>query len=291
MTGPMDPTRDERIGPTAHYTAYVWKRLGLPHAELFATPRGARLFWSFRAAGEWTAAASRRVPSMEQYLGLRHRLIEAALDEHAPDHVVELGAGLSRRGLTWAADRAVPFTEIDLPHMARAKRALLAGASPEVRPRAEAHLRIEEGDVLDPALGDRLRSLLAGARRPAVVAEGLVGYFASDERLRILRSVHEGLSGASDGIFLCDLRTRDAGQRLGPAVKAMRLGIRLVTRGRGIRSDFADDAEVRAFFTQGGFAQADKLDASRLPDLAHLPFPSAVWRARPAAAVPGAAGS
>lgn len=286
----MDPTRDERIAPTAHYTAYVWKRLGLPHAELFATPRGAHLFWGFRAAGEWAAAASGRVPSMEQYLGLRHRLIEAALEEHAPGHVVELGAGLSRRGLTWAADRAVPFTEIDLPHMVQAKRALLERASPEVRRRAEAHLRIEEGDVLDPALGDRLRRLLAGVRRPAVVAEGLVGYFAPDERHRIVRSVREGLSDAADGIFLCDLRTRDAGRALGPAVKAMRLGIRLVTRGRGIRSDFADDAEVRAFFTQGGFPQADKLEASRLPDLAHLRFPSAVWRARRADSASSPAG-
>lgn len=273
-------SRDEHIGPTAHYTAYMWHRLGLPHADLFTTPRGARLFWAFRLAGEWVAAASPRMPSMEQYLGLRHRLIEAALAEHDPDVIVELGAGLSRRGVTWAAERAVPYLELDLPHMVRAKRDLLERNAPgELRKRLDGKLRIEPADVLDPALGDRLRQSFARARRPAVVAEGLVGYFDPDQRDRILRSVREGLGGAEAGVFLCDLRTRAAGRALGPAMRAMRVAIRAVTRGRGIRSDFADDAEVRAFFARGGFAPVDRLGAERLPDLAHLPFPSAVWRA------------
>lgn len=277
----MDPARDRRIGPTAHYTAYVWERLGFPHAELFATARGARLFWSFRAAGEWLASASPRVPSMEQYLGLRHRLIEGALEAHAPDAIVELGAGLSRRGVTWAADRGVAYTEADLPHMVEAKRGMLARRAPEaLRRRLEGTLRIEAADVLDPGLGERLRSWLAGARRPAVIAEGVVGYFDPDERRRILRSVRAGLGEGGRGIFLCDLRTRDAAPAMGPAVGALRLAIRVATRGRGAREDFADDAEVRAFFEEAGFAAAEKLDAARLPDLAHLSFPAAVWQAR-----------
>lgn len=275
----MDPTRDERIGPTAHYTAYVWHRLGMPYGDLFATPKGARLFWSFRLAGEWMASASHRVPSMEQYLALRHRLIEAALEEQQPDRIVEIGAGLSRRGVTWAAEKAVPYVELDLPHMAAVKRELLVRrAPPELRRRLEGQLQIEEADILDPGFGARLAELLQGARRPAVIAEGVVGYFDMGERQHIVSSVRQGL-GTSQGIFLCDLRTHAAGRALGPIVGGMRLAIRLVTRGRGIREDFADDADVRAFFARTGFARADKLDASRLADLAHLTFPSAVWRA------------
>ena len=72
----MTDGSDARIAPTAHYTAYIWHRLGLPYAELFVTPEGRRLFWTFRLAGEWIAAASPSLPSMVQYLELRHRVID-----------------------------------------------------------------------------------------------------------------------------------------------------------------------------------------------------------------------
>src|SRR5688572_7525842 len=120
--------RDEKIGPTAHYTAYVWHRLGMPHAEHFATRKGAALFWGFRLGGEWIAAAIPGMPSMSQYLAQRHLAIEHALSEHAPDLIVELGAGLSRRGVTWAVDRGVRYVEVDLPHMVDAKRARIPQA-------------------------------------------------------------------------------------------------------------------------------------------------------------------
>ncbi|MFK7991610.1 MAG: hypothetical protein AB8I08_36675, partial [Sandaracinaceae bacterium] len=69
---------DDKIAPTAHYTAYVWHRLGLPHARWFATPKGAAMFWAFRALGEGLGTLHPRVPSMTQYLEMRHRAIELA---------------------------------------------------------------------------------------------------------------------------------------------------------------------------------------------------------------------
>ena len=56
--------RDAKIGPTAHYTAYVWHRLGMPHAGHFVTPTGRRLFWVFRGTLEWTAALSPTMPHL-----------------------------------------------------------------------------------------------------------------------------------------------------------------------------------------------------------------------------------
>lgn len=112
----------ERIGPTAHYTAYVWRRLGLPHAEHLATRQGAVLYWGFFALGEWATRLSPSVPSMREFLEYRHRLIDAVVDEWRPGCVVELGAGLTPRAVRWAADRGVPGIELDLPAMARAKQ-------------------------------------------------------------------------------------------------------------------------------------------------------------------------
>jgi O-methyltransferase involved in polyketide biosynthesis len=278
----MDPARDAKIGPTAHYTAYVWKRLRMPNAEHFATPRGALMFWSFRLAGEWVMRALPGLPSMEQYLAMRHRLIEGALDELGPDRIVELGAGLSRRGVTWAGDRGVPYVEIDLPHMARAKRERIARAPAALGARLEGLHAVQEGDILEPAFGERLAEILRGARRPAIIAEGVLGYFGLEERRRILGAARQGLGNAPEGIFLCDLRTGTG--ELRPAVALLRGAIRVATSGRGAREDYADDATVRAAFHAAGFSGADKLEASRLPDLAHLTIPAAVWRGRPGAA-------
>jgi len=264
--------RDRKIGPTAHYTAYVWHRLRLPHAELFATTTGAALFWGFRLGGEWIAAAMPGVPSMPQYLAQRHLAIEHALDEHRPDRIVELGAGLSRRGLTWAVDRGVPYIEIDLPHMIDEKRARI----PE-RLRHE-RLRHESHDVLAPDFAERLRSLLEGSARPAIVAEGLLGYFPRGERFQLARAIASALAGG-DGIFVCDLRSREGGAAIAMGAKALKACIKLVTRGRGAAEDFRDAADVRAFFADAGFASSDAVDLREVKGAPRVASPARVWRA------------
>lgn len=273
----MSNERDARIAPTAHYTAYVWHRLGLPHAELFATDEGRRLFWSFRFAGEWIAAAAPRIPSMMQYLELRHRSMELALDGIEPDRIVEIGAGLSRRGLTWAADRRVPYLEVDLPHMIEAKAARLLRATPAVRKRAEGLLEQASFDVLDPGFAGFLAERLAGSERPAVVAEGLLGYFPMHERLAVARSVAAALTEVGGGDFVCDLRADEGGRQVAAAARALKLGIRLATKGRGSREDFTSIGAVRAYFADAGFVDALPVDTAALPHLTHLRSPGRVW--------------
>lgn len=275
----MSDQRDARIGPTAHYTAYVWHRLGMPYAELFATPTGRTMFWGFRAMGEWVAAASRRIPSMTQYLEMRHRLIESTLHDLAPDHVVEIGAGLSRRGITWAADHRVRYTEVDLPHMIAAKRRALDRAA-HVRDRAEDRLTHEARDVLADDFGAFLCDSLARADRPVIIAEGLLGYFGLPERTRIARSVCAGLSAAGGGSFLCDLRAREGGAAVAAAAEVLKAGISLVTRGRGVREDFDSHDDVRAFFADSGFSEAEPVSVESLPHLADVKSPARVWHAR-----------
>jgi O-methyltransferase involved in polyketide biosynthesis len=275
----MANARDERIGPTAHYTAYVWYRLGLPHAELFATPEGRRLFWGFRLAGEWVAAASRTVPSMVQYLELRHRLIDRALVDLRPDRVVELGAGLSRRGVTLAR-RGVSCVEVDLPAMIREKsRRIEHGAEKSLRDALEERLRLVPMDVLEPGFLPFLPSALEGAKRPVVVAEGLLGYFPMPERAQLAGDVAAALRAAGGGAFLCDLRTRERGRKAAAASSAMRLGIRAATRGRGAREDFPNHASAGRFLTAAGFDAWAVEDASSLPHLGHLESPNSVFRA------------
>jgi len=271
----------DRIAPTAHYTAYVWHRLGLPYASLFATPTGRSLFWSFRAVGEWMAAAHPTVPSMTQYLELRHRSIEHALEQMGPDRIIELGAGLSRRGITWAVDRDVDYLEVDLPHMVEIKRAVIAAKAPSaVRERCAVRLRHEAFDVLGDDFEDWLAGQLAGASRPAVIAEGVIGYFEMSDRRRVLRAIARALSRVGGGTFLCDLRAREGGRTVAAAAKLLRVGIWLVTRGRGTREDFESTRAIREMFSESGFVDAAPVPVeSAVPKLSRIRSPARVWRA------------
>lgn len=277
----MNPNpRDARIAPTAYYTSYVWYRLGLPYAHLFKTPQGALAYWGSKAAGEWAAALVPGLPTMVQYLEQRHLSFERALETYSPDRVVELGAGLSRRGLTWALDRDVPYVELDLPHMVAAKRAALdRGLTGAARVKADALLRTEARDILADDFADWLADTLKGSARPAVVTEGVLPYFELVEKLRVAQSVGRALRAIGGGLFVSDHRAREGGARVAVAANAIRLGIRILTLGRGAAPDFESEDAVRAFFANTGFDDAEPIDVRQIPQVAHIPVPSRVWRA------------
>ncbi len=272
--------RDARIAPTAHYTADAWARLGLPHAEVFQTATGVMLHWALRASGEWVLGLDERWPSLERYLMLRHLSIERQLTRLEPDLVVELGAGLSRRGLTWAADYGVRYVEVDLPSMIALKRALLRRrAAPELRARAHGRLLFEPMDVLGPSFPSCLGALLHASARPVVIAEGLLGYFELPERARVAAGVAAALRGAGGGSFLTDLRVADADLAQRAAARALRGAIRLVTRGRGAGPDYPCLAAAEALFLGQGFTHAEPLPTQLVPEV-RAAAPLRVWHAR-----------
>lgn len=273
--------RDAAIAPTAHYTAHVWKRLGLPYATMFATREGARLFWTLRLAGEWLTLLTPKVPTMVEYLAQRHLLIEAALEDLSPDRIVELGAGLSRRGVTWAVDKKVRYLEVDLPHMVRAKQAAIdTHLPPRLRADVRARLELASCDVLSEELPHWLAARLAESTRPVVVAEGLVGYFAPNERDRLASGIAAALRAVGGGAFVCDLRSTEGGKAIARARRGLELGIKLITRGRGSRADFLSEDDVRAFFRRAGFTSAEPMDRRRVGRVAHTPSPARIWVAR-----------
>lgn len=274
----------ERIGPTAHYTAYVWRRAGLPHAEHFATRQGAVLYWGFFVLGEWATRLTPRVPSMRQYLEYRHRLIDAVVARQQPGCVVELGAGLTRRAVTWAADRGVPGIELDLPAMAELKRRRLARAPASLRARLRSLHAVHDADVLAPELPARLAALLRGHVRPVIVAEGLLSYFDLAPRVRVLAGVAAALREVGGGCLVCDLHTAAAQARVGFAAHALRTAIRGLTRRRRALDPFADLPALHEALAAAGFDHShearpeDHVEAE--PALARLRSPAHVIVAR-----------
>jgi O-methyltransferase involved in polyketide biosynthesis len=190
---------------------------------------------------------------MWQYLGHRHLLIEAQLRRLDPDLIVELGAGLSRRGVTWAVDHGVRYIEVDLPHMVDAKRARLMSGPAPVQAVVGDRLSLTSRNILEPAFAGELRALVAGARRPVVITEGVLMYFAWKDRVQLLDSIVAGLREAGGGHYMTDLQTRDREHEAGAAPDLLRRGIKFVTGGRGVSPGWDDWTHVEHFFRDRGF--------------------------------------
>lgn len=253
---------DERIGPTAHYTAYVWYRCGFPYAEHFKTRRGAVLYWALKASGGWVSDVTQR-PTLPDWLLARHSTIDRAVAACEPDLVIEVASGMSRRGTTFAADRGVRYVELDLPHMIRAKRARLDQLPSSVRSRFEGRLELAEIDALADDFPERLAAIAKDAERPVVITEGLLPYFDTANKLRIMGGIRAGLAKAGGGTYVTDMRTQARMNEVGFASVAVRAGARIVMGGRGQATDLRDDDEVRATFADAGFADASIADALR----------------------------
>lgn len=275
----------DRIGPTAHYTAYVWHRLRLPYAEHFFTRHGALLYWGFFGLGEWTTRVLPAVPSMREYLEYRHRLIDAQVRSLRPDCLVELGAGLTRRAVTWALDHDADAVEIDLPGLAREKQRRLDAMPAELRQRLGRRHRLLTLDVLAPEFSRTLAEVIDGHERPVIVAEGLLSYFDFAPRCAVLAAIARALADTGrGGVFICDLHTAQAQAQVGRATKALRGAIRLLTSRTRALDPFATPEALRDAFIDGGFDDfvevqpGDHVDTE--PRLAALHSPAHIVMAR-----------
>jgi O-methyltransferase involved in polyketide biosynthesis len=254
----------DRIGPTAHYTGYVWARNGLSHPEL-ETVEGRILFDSLQPA----MIASRLAggPTLEAYLLARHRAIDAALegaiDRGEVSQVIEVACGLSPRGWRFARryGEEIVYVETDLPAMAARKRLAL-----ERMGSLSDHHRIREVDALRAGDGPGSLPAIAAELDPdgglAIITEGLLGYLPTDSVLGIWRRLARVLSRFPDGRYISDLHL---GGSLTPQVRVFRLLLSAFVRGR-VYLHFSDAREAEAALAAAGFASAEvrpALDAVR----------------------------
>jgi O-methyltransferase involved in polyketide biosynthesis len=247
-------TRD-RIGPTAHYTGYVWARNGLSHAEL-ATTEGRILFDSLQP----TMLASRALggPTLEEYLLARHRAIDAlltqAIEEGGIGQVIEVAAGLSPRGWRFVQryGERLQYVEADLPEMAARKRDALE----RIGSLGERH-RVREVDALrdDDGPGSFAAAIdeLDPSQGLAILTEGLLGYLSPDAVAGMWRRFASSLGRFSAGRYISDVHMGGAQT---PQVRVFRVLLSAFVRGR-VYLHFSDAPEAVAALHRAGFATAD----------------------------------
>jgi O-methyltransferase involved in polyketide biosynthesis len=243
----------DRIGPTAHYTGYVWARNGLSHEEL-ATTEGRILFDSLQPA--MLVGQAIGGPTLEAYLLARHRAIDARLERAIEDagvtQVIEVACGLSPRGWRFAnryGDR-LRYIEADLPEMAARKRAALG----RMGSLTERH-QVRDVDALKEHGPGSLAAVTAELDHRAglaIITEGLLGYLPTDAVNDLWRRFARALGGFESGRYISDLHL---GGAVTPPVRAFRLLLSAFVRGR-VYLHFDDAAGAQAAARNAGFAAA-----------------------------------
>ena len=240
------------ISPSAKLVAFYRQSANVPYAsEVVRYTDAEQVVRDLRATGVWTAASA----------GARYHCIMREVQQAGIDQVLELGSGLSLRGL--AVTRARPeviYVETDLPGMHAEKMAVLE------------HIVDQEGQPAPPNLhclaanalhwNDLLRAAehLDPARPVAVVHEGMAQYLKLDEK-RVLAGHVRKLLERFGGVWITpdfDTREMQANRDAHSPNPAARQAVARVFARRTQRSvadnHFDTQAALEEFLTGAGFA-------------------------------------
>ncbi|MCB9794578.1 MAG: class I SAM-dependent methyltransferase [Alphaproteobacteria bacterium] len=254
------------VGNTAHYTAQCWVRFGYPEAEHFDTLRGRNLhrllgsiLWPF---GERATPILTRLP---EWLHLRHHGFEARLAALKPTAVLEIGAGLSPRGLAWTrAHPTLPYIELDLPDVVAAKREALAGVS------LPPNYHLEVGDLLAERLA--LPVPLPEGGGSVAITEGVIPYLSPREKQAAFRNIARALQESGGGSYLLEVYPEDFFRRFprGRAIAGKAMGWFV---GRRFDERLCKDLDqAMGWLREAGFTEVERVDLMAIaPEGLELP--------------------
>ncbi len=259
-----------RISPTAHYTSQVWFRYGMSHPAL-ATPLGRKLhaaLWPMNAAYERFSGR----PNLDMMLLARHRALDWMLEREIAAgrvaQVIEVAAGLSPRGLTFARRHPeLVYLEADLPDMAAHKRRALDDAGLR-GPRHEVIAIDALADQGPSSIGAIARARLDPTRGTAIITEGLISYFDRAAVEGMWRRFAQTLRAFPYGLYLSDLNLSGdlGGMR---TAKVFQKVLSWFARGQ-VHLHYEGPDDAAAALRQAGFADAK----IHLPgDFAEVDFP------------------
>lgn len=254
---------DDGLGVTALYTSHTWLWGGLSHAHLFATPEAKRVFDATNAAIALASVFRRdRVP-LRDALMHRHAMIDRILRESKRTRVVELAAGLSRRGAAFSSDPAVHYVELDLPPMIAKKRQLLERTEEGRAVLARPNLVLREGDVRGELAVDG----------DIVIAEGLAMYLDGAARRGLFARVAQLAAATREVRFVFDLTPSDEEPRPGLAGRALEAAMKRFTGGRAFERDARTRAQLTGELAAAGFTAIEAVAAREVAQAWRLPCP------------------
>lgn len=254
------------LSVTALYTSQVWAWGKLPCADLFATAEGKRVFDATNAALAVSKALGRQPwAPLRVALLQRHLMIDHLVADAPRPRIIELAAGLSRRGATLS--RGTQYVEIDLPHVVDRKRALLE-QSPLGRAVLErATYELVAGDVSTIEL-DRF---IVRDQPVFVIAEGLLMYLDGYARRNLFAKLAALAELTGELHFVFDLvpaREEPPAGRIGNLLGA---AMKKFTGGQTFERDAHTREQVLRELATAGFVEQRAIASYDVAAAWHLP--------------------
>ena len=271
---------------TALYTAETWRWGGFAEAELLASKRGRDIFNATNLAMGAARLLRPRLPSLPHSLVLRHAMIDHLVARSGCRQVLELAAGLSRRGAAMSGDPGLRYIEVDLPAVIAEKERLLRrsehGADVADRP----NLQRVAGDVRKVDLAS-----LVDDGPLCVIAEGLLMYLPADDQNALWRRLAALLDGRPNSALVFDLVPFCEQPKPGAVGRSLGWLFGRFTRGGSFAFDERTRADLSSDLRACGFAEVEIYDPAEVAELdvpaAGHPTQALVWLTRTAASPAG----
>jgi O-methyltransferase involved in polyketide biosynthesis len=257
------------LSVTALYTSQVWTWGGLSHAHLFASPAAKSVFDATNTALGAARMFDRKLAPLRHSLLHRHTMIDHLLRESGDRHVIELAAGLSRRGAAATIDPKVQYTELDLPPVVQHKRELLQRSDEGRAVLARPALRLVEADVETVAL----EPFVHRGEPVFVIAEGLMMYLATDVRRHVFRKVRQLAAITGDVRFIFDLTPRSEESSGGATGRVLDKALKWSTGGRSFERDARTRGDIVTSLRNEGFNSVEVVTSREVAHAWKLPEP------------------
>jgi O-methyltransferase involved in polyketide biosynthesis len=216
--------------------------------------QAATLLWNDSVPDELAHAmtaenARRRLRHFEN----RYRSLDRLLAQAACPNVLEIGSGLSFRGLELCRTSPVHYVDTDLPALAALKAELVARLHPGA---LTGTLRVQALDALD---GEAFQNTVAAMPEGplAIANEGLLVYLDEREKARLAAHVHAALKARGGCWLTADVYRKNPGGSA-PIVGYGRSRA-FIDAHRIEHNKFSDFGAAERFFNDAGFEVVTKL--------------------------------
>lgn len=252
---------------TALYTAQVWKWAKFEGGDLFGTWRGRDVFNATNLSLGIARLFRRKLPSLRHSLAQRHAMIDALVAASGCAQVLELAAGLSRRGAAVSANPAVRYVEIDLPAVVENKRKLLARTARGRDIAARDNLIMRAGDVLELDF-----EAVVTDGPVCVIAEGLLMYFDAATQRQLWQRIATVFAGHPGSCLVFDLVPFCEQPKPGVVGRGLQRLFRRFTRGADFAFDERSRDDLVADLKASGFADVELYEPATAPEAWAVPF-------------------
>ena len=219
----------------------------------FAKEAAALLFGDIVPEELGDAAQIAGAKSRLRHFEARYRSLDILLEEAGCSRVLEIGAGLSFRGLELARTRDTFYLDTDLPEIVALKAELVAKMHPAP---LTGTLRLQALNALDSAaFRAAIEDVPAGPI--AIANEGLLPYLDQEEKTRLAENVRSALRDRGGVWLTADVYVRHQ-KGAAPTVGYGR-SRKFLEQHRVEENKFSDWEAAEKFFTMNGFSVARKL--------------------------------